>query len=104
MALSSPSFPPLRRAQKTGSPSKCGRQLQTMLARASSNAPKLQLPMTARSRLLISFLGDRAPPRGRPARSEEHTSELKSLMRNSYAVFCLKQKQAQKNRTNKYTQ
>src|SRR3546814_6732328 len=24
-------------------------------------------------------------------RSEEHTSELKSLMRNSYAVFCLKQ-------------
>src|SRR3546814_4535390 len=25
-----------------------------------------------------------------PFRSEEHTSELKSLMRNSYAVFCLK--------------
>src|SRR3546814_4828332 len=25
-------------------------------------------------------------------RSEEHTSELKSLMRNSYAVFCLKNK------------
>src|SRR3546814_9258828 len=25
-----------------------------------------------------------------PARSEEHTSELQSLMRNSYAVFCLK--------------
>src|SRR3546814_1648197 len=25
-----------------------------------------------------------------PARSEEHTSELPSLMRNSYAVFCLK--------------
>src|SRR3546814_2749528 len=24
-------------------------------------------------------------------RSEEHTSELQSLMRNSYAVFCLKQ-------------
>src|SRR3546814_1061843 len=24
-----------------------------------------------------------------PARSEEHTSELQSLMRNSYAVFCL---------------
>src|SRR3546814_10534548 len=28
------------------------------------------------------------PPR--PARSEEHTSELQSLMRISYAVFCLK--------------
>src|SRR3546814_3718260 len=26
------------------------------------------------------------------ARSEEHTSELPSLMRNSYAVFCLKKK------------
>src|SRR3546814_4136010 len=25
-----------------------------------------------------------------PARSEEHTSELQSLMRSSYAVFCLK--------------
>src|SRR3546814_9001853 len=25
-------------------------------------------------------------------RSEEHTSELQSLMRNSYAVFCLKKK------------
>src|SRR3546814_2838003 len=28
----------------------------------------------------------------RPQRSEEHTSELQSLMRISYAVFCLKQK------------
>src|SRR3546814_4952050 len=31
-------------------------------------------------------------PRGCLARSEEHTSELQSLMRNSYAVFCLKKK------------
>src|SRR3546814_6780888 len=28
-------------------------------------------------------------------RSEEHTSELQSLMRNSYAVFCLKKKHKQ---------
>src|SRR3546814_4541044 len=28
----------------------------------------------------------------RPKRSEEHTSELQSLMRISYAVFCLKKK------------
>src|SRR3546814_15677730 len=28
----------------------------------------------------------------RPERSEEHTSELQSLMRISYAVFCLKYK------------
>src|SRR3546814_6713160 len=27
-----------------------------------------------------------------PARSDEHTSELQSLMRSSYAVFCLKKK------------
>src|SRR3546814_6721500 len=40
------------------------------------------------------------PPRRRsrptsaasPSRSEEHTSELQSLMRISYAVFCLKKK------------
>src|SRR3546814_19521088 len=34
-------------------------------------------------------ISDRA---GRTARSEEHTSELQSLMRISYAVFCLKKK------------
>src|SRR3546814_8080676 len=32
-------------------------------------------------------------------RSEEHTSELQSLMRNSYAVFCLKQKNNQPQQT-----
>src|SRR3546814_9581157 len=32
-------------------------------------------------------------------RSEEHTSELQSLMRISYAVFCLKKKTKQKNST-----
>src|SRR3546814_10855410 len=31
-------------------------------------------------------------------RSEEHTSELQSLMRNSYAVFCLKKKKTQHNK------
>src|SRR3546814_9129247 len=44
------------------------------------------------------------PHRGRPnnsaaapaaSRSEEHTSELQSLMRLSYAVFCLKKKKKQ---------
>src|SRR3546814_1338711 len=35
------------------------------------------------------------------ARSEEQTSELQSLMRNSYAVFCLKKK---KNNQKQYTQ
>src|SRR3546814_1342821 len=32
------------------------------------------------------------PPRAPGGRSEEHTSELQSLMRISYAVFCLKKK------------
>src|SRR3546814_2584907 len=32
-------------------------------------------------------------------RSEEHTSELQSLMRISYAVFCLKKKKITKNNT-----
>src|SRR3546814_7203784 len=32
---------------------------------------------------------------GRADRSEEHTSELQSLMRISYAVFCLKKKKTQ---------
>src|SRR3546814_7731283 len=43
----------------------------------------------------------RAPRRGVDARrcqirSEEHTSELQSLMRISYAVFCLKKKKKQR--------
>src|SRR3546814_2666812 len=34
----------------------------------------------------------KAEPALHPGRSEEHTSELQSLMRISYAVFCLKKK------------
>src|SRR3546814_3062250 len=34
-------------------------------------------------------------------RSEEHTSELQSLMRISYAVFCLKKKKPTKKKTTK---
>src|SRR3546814_10465284 len=37
--------------------------------------------------------------RGRAGRSEEHTSELQSLMRISYAVFCLKKKTTINNNT-----
>src|SRR3546814_10377837 len=35
------------------------------------------------------------------SRSEEHTSELQSLMRISYAVFCLKKKKEYKHKTHK---
>src|SRR3546814_2921831 len=43
-------------------------------------------------------VGDRQPAAA-VARSEEHTSELQSLMRISYAVFCLKKKQQTKQHT-----
>src|SRR3546814_1903920 len=45
--------------------------------------------------MLLDWLGRRradAALREAAARSEEHTSELQSLMRTSYAVFCLKKK------------
>src|SRR3546814_1562378 len=49
-------------------------------------------PVPARGRRR-SGAGRRCP------RSEEHTSELQSLMRISYAVFCLKKKNRKKTRT-----
>src|SRR3546814_6803433 len=50
--------------------------------------------------LLVDFLSRPTPSRsnGMPfnlKRSEEHTSELQSLMRISYAVFCLKKNKEQ---------
>src|SRR3546814_1986678 len=44
--------------------------------------------LVARDRDQITGVGDRHAA----VRSEEHTSELQSLMRNSYAVFCLTKK------------
>src|SRR3546814_5856126 len=46
-------------------------------------------------------LPDTRPPREErePRRSEEHTSELQSLMRISYAVFCLKKKTQKQHNT-----
>src|SRR3546814_8582749 len=43
-----------------------------------------------------TLLNKEAPEYIRFVRSEEHTSELQSLMRISYAVFCLKKKNKQK--------
>src|SRR3546814_6242881 len=50
--------------------------------------PKIQwtTAMMANAERALDALGDRT------RRSEEHTSELQSLMRISYAVFCLKKK------------
>src|SRR3546814_3909558 len=41
------------------------------------------------------FTGERRNALDLPGRSEEHTSELQSLMRISYAVFCLKKNNKQ---------
>src|SRR3546814_1326341 len=48
----------------------------------------------------IDALAERKDVRCVVLRSEEHTSELQSLMRISYAVFCLKKKK--RNSRNKY--
>src|SRR3546814_5214145 len=61
----------------------------------------LHLPMSLEpDRTAVPPYLERAGPSGNfevvpvtiGARSEEHTSELQSLLRNSYAVFCLKKK------------
>src|SRR3546814_10362493 len=51
------------------------------------------LPLPLRTRRGGGFAAQRLGTwRSCEGRSEEHTSELQSLMRNSYAVFCLKKK------------
>src|SRR3546814_7932453 len=49
----------------------------------------VEVPATKRALALVE-VGETA--RAEDERSEEHTSELQSLMRISYAVFCLKKK------------
>src|SRR3546814_4130736 len=59
----------------------------------------LDTPLEARQQHLrarFDFLIDRAATVLTALRSEEHTSELQSLMRISYAVFCLKKKKHNK--------
>src|SRR3546814_6990209 len=72
---------------------------RSLTARNSGSSP-WKKPTT--SRRVVSFSGDAVSGRSPSeesfcgfvfnARSEEHTSELQSLMRISYAVFCLKKK------------
>src|SRR3546814_6231593 len=64
-----------------------------LLRRFRPQAPVLQLDEHHR-RILATTGKVEASYRenGFDIRSEEHTSELQSLMRNSYAVFCLKKK------------
>src|SRR3546814_15970020 len=58
-------------------------------------SPRRRDPFRGSVRAELSYgrgIRDRASRRGRADRSEEHTSELQSLMRRSYAVFRLNKK------------
>src|SRR3546814_7258640 len=57
----------------------------------------LYFMLNAVSYMAGNFASGRIATRVGP-RSEEHTSELQSLMRNSYAVFCLKKKTIENNK------
>src|SRR3546814_5824102 len=63
--------------------------------RPAHRAGQLRPRQCAAARLEVRLLPDH--------RSEEHTSELQSLMRISYAVFCLKKKKHTNNITNIHT-
>src|SRR3546814_8433818 len=71
--------------------------LPTRLAPQPVSPPCRQWRLTIQQSGSVRFLRagfDRGAfaPNGARSRSEEHTSELQSLMRISYAVFCLKKK------------
>src|SRR3546814_4747063 len=70
------------------------RTSRTLPIRSDQSTREVWLQQTIRSQ----ECGDPALRRG--GRTEEHTSELQSLMRSSYAVFCLKKKKT-KNKNNK---
>src|SRR3546814_3454287 len=73
-------------------------RMSTRVKKASSRsisrlspAPATKTLCTAFAEVFHSFRTEFSPePAHKVHRSEEHTSELQSLMRSSYAVFCLK--------------
>src|SRR3546814_10297468 len=65
-------------------------------------APIRVSPSSPRLDQALRFLRDISLIDNGGVRSEEHTSELQSLMRISYAVFCLKKKKITELRTNKH--
>src|SRR3546814_5555728 len=76
-------------------PEAMGRQFEQLGFVASHRHPTKNITRYKQGRINLMLNRDDA---GRVAafRSEEHTSELQSLMRISYAVFCLKKKTTQK--------
>src|SRR3546814_6343865 len=80
-----------------GKPARCAGQRLPLAARAAQ-PPQPREPQRSRDHhrgpvaAARPLGGARPPGGGHRLRSEEHTSELQSLMRISYAVFCLKKK------------
>src|SRR3546814_3678491 len=70
----------------------------TTLFRSISNAARW-LTHIRRSASFPGTTASRSKSVPKMSRSEEHTSELQSLMRISYAVFCLKKKKKKNNNT-----
>src|SRR3546814_4984007 len=71
------------------------------LRRRSQIASNIAILCFARGsgdRRFVQARGRKVRAPRKPRRSEEHTSELQSLMRISYAVFCLKKKKNTKER------
>src|SRR3546814_9272496 len=74
------------------------RPLLLFVALARRSIPSARCPMSGHAiwrECAMTTIGSGRPilsPIFMAARSEEHTSELQSLMRISYAVFCLKKK------------
>src|SRR3546814_7645619 len=70
---------------------------QHLIDLEARHGTNLELALAQASKVrATSFRALRSPSQS-PLRSEEHTSELQSLMRISYAVFCLKKKTQTKN-------
>src|SRR3546814_1558269 len=63
-----------------------------LISRGGGVFPRTQkeIPLSPEAKALIGVEADSVGPSALIGRSEEHTSELKSLMRSSYAVSCLK--------------
>src|SRR3546814_5887549 len=77
-------------------------------ANESSGKQDYPFPSACPSKTVSKIATSEAKPcgewqvaRGTAKRSEEHTSELQSLLRHSYAVFCLKKTTQQTNTNNK---
>src|SRR3546814_2321309 len=81
----------------TGTRQRISRSGLSEIYRGRHSGPHRGDQATRRAKARTGYSPRRHP---RLVRSEEHTSELQSLMRISYAVFCLKKKK--KNQTHTY--